>query len=105
MSVSEVLVRLLQREFISGTNLVSLSLKSSRLVIFSRFLFFKDKSFSALRPHSAKNEHGKGNGNFFAMLIECVYLVSVSLQCHAITSSILNKVLTNSSFCISERSS
>ena len=57
MSVSEILV-LLQRDFISGTNLVSLSLKSPRLVISSQFLFFNDKSFTALKSYSATYEDG-----------------------------------------------
>ena len=68
------------RDFISGTNIVSLSLTSPRLVISSRFIFFNNKSFTALKPHSAKYEDEKGNSNFFAKLVVRGYSVSVSSQ-------------------------
>ncbi|GFU85786.1 uncharacterized protein TNCV_1069311 [Trichonephila clavipes] len=105
MSISEILMRRLRlRDFISFSILVSLSLKSPRLVILSRFLFFDNKSLTALKPHSAKYEDGKGNNSFLTDLIEYGYLVSVLSQSHAIAPYILNKVLTDSSFCISESS-
>ena len=76
MSFSEILEHhVCDRDFMSGFNLVSLSLKSPRLVISSRFLFFNNKSLTALKPHSAKYEDGKGNNNFLAKLVECGYLV------------------------------
>ena len=56
-------------------------------------------------PHSAKYDDGKGSSNLPAKLVECGYLVSVSSQSHAITSFILNTVLTESSFSIFESSS
>ena len=86
----------------TGTNLVSLCLKSPRLVISSRFIFFSYKSFTALKPHSANYDDEKGNSNCHEKLDECVYLVSVSSQSHSIDPSILNNVLTDSSFCISK---
>ncbi|XP_038642635.1 voltage-gated potassium channel subunit beta-3-like [Scyliorhinus canicula] len=39
-------------------------------VISSRFLFFSSKSFTALKPRSAKYEDGNGNNSFLANLVE-----------------------------------
>ena len=93
---------LLQRDFILGTNLVSFSLKSPQLVISSQLLFFSSKSFTALKSHSAKYEDGNVKNSFLAKLVEIGYLVSVSSQSHTIAPFMLNKVLSDSSLCISE---
>ena len=53
--------------------------KSHRFVISNRFIFFNNKSFTAQRPHSAYYEDRNGNSNFLAKLVECGYLVYVSL--------------------------
>ena len=89
----------------SGTNVVSLCFKSARMVISSRLLCFHNKSFTALKPHSAIYEDGKGNSHFLAKLVECVYLDCVSSQKHAVTPFLLNTVLIDTTLCISESSS
>ena len=71
--------------------------KFPHLVMSSRFLFFKDKSFTAVKPHSAEYDDGKGSSNFTSKLVECGYLVCVSSQSHPITHFILNNILTDSS--------
>ncbi|GBL95504.1 hypothetical protein AVEN_114809-1 [Araneus ventricosus] len=55
----------------------------------------------ALHSHSAKYEDGNGNNSLF----EFEYLIYVSLQNQTIASLVLNKVLADSSFCISASSS
>ncbi|GFV07713.1 uncharacterized protein TNCV_4942151 [Trichonephila clavipes] len=57
------------------------------------------EDIETLNPHSAKNEDGNGSNSFLAHLVEFGYLISVSSQSHAIAPFILNKVLTESSFC------
>ena len=94
MSISETLEHhvLQQRNFMLGSNLVSLSLRSPRLMISSQFLFFNNKSLAVLKPHLAKYEDGMSDNNFLAKLVECGYLVSFSSQSHDIIPFILNKL-------------
>ncbi|GBN23461.1 hypothetical protein AVEN_76786-1 [Araneus ventricosus] len=54
-----------------------------------------------LHPHSAKYEDRNGNNSLF----EFEYLISVFLQNQTIAPLVLNKVLDDSSFCISASSS
>ena len=88
-----------------GINLVSFSLRYPRLLISSRFLFFNSTSFTTLKPHLAKYEHGNGKSSFLAKLVELWNFVCVSSQSHVIAPFMLNKVLNESLFCILESSS
>ena len=63
-----------------GSNYISPCLVKS-----NRFLFFNNKSLTALKPHSVRYEDGKGNKNFYVKMVECGNLVSVSSQSHDIT--------------------
>ena len=64
--------------------MVNFNLKSPRLVISSRFLFFSNKSFTALNPHSTKYDDGNGNSSFLAKLLVFGYLSCVSSQSYII---------------------
>jgi hypothetical protein len=54
------------KSFYLRYNVVSSSRISTRFVISRRFLFFSNKSFTALKPQSTKYQYddGKGNSDF-----------------------------------------
>ena len=68
------------------------NLKSHRLMKSSRFIFFNNKSFTALNPHSTKYDDGNGNSSFLAKLLVFGYLACVSSQSNIIVPFILNRV-------------
>ena len=73
-------------------------------MIFSRFPFFNDKSFTTLIPHSTKHNDGNDNSSFLAKLLVFGNLACASSQSHIIVNFILNRALIESSFCNSEGS-
>ena len=73
--------------------MVNFNLKSPSLVISSRFLFFSNKSFTALNPHSTTYDDWNGNNSFLAKLLVFGYLHCVSSQIHISVPFILNRAL------------